>query len=64
MEMVLIFSYFQDGMKTIEHFRCYIEDLVKQLNIHKQTQDAERRTLIELRDQLKASMSTYKEVMK
>ena len=49
-------------MKTIEHFKCYIEDLVGQLGRIKQRQDAERRQLIELRDALKSSMSAYKEV--
>ena len=55
-------SYFVDGMKTIEHFRSYIEDLVSQLGSIKQRQDAERRKLVELRDAIRSSMSTYKEV--
>ena len=55
-------SFFQDGLKTIEHFRCYIEELVVQLGQLKQKQDAERRQLVELRDVLKNFMSSYKEV--
>ena len=55
-------SYFQDGLKTIEHFHCYIEELVIQLGRLKQKQDAERRNLVELRDVLRNFMSSYKEV--
>ena len=55
-------SYFQDGLKTIEHFHCYIEELVVQLARLKQNQDAERRKLVELRDVLRSFMSSYKEV--
>lgn len=55
-------SYFQDGLKTIEHFHCYIEELVVQLGRLKQKQDAERRNLVELRDVLRNFMSSYKEV--
>jgi len=55
-------SYFQDGLKTIEHFHCYIEELVVQLGRLKQKQDAERRNLIELRDVLRTFMSSYREV--
>ena len=59
---ILDFSYFQDGMKTIEHFNSYIEELVGQLSSIKQRQDLERRKLIELRDQIKTSITAYKEV--
>ena len=55
-------SYFQDGLKTIEHFQAYIEELVVQLGQLKQKQDAERRKLVELRDVLRTFMSSYKEV--
>lgn len=55
-------SFFQDGLKTIEHFHAYIEELVVQLGRLKQKQDAERRNLIELRDVLRTFMSSYREV--
>ena len=55
-------SYFQDGLKTIEHFRCYIEELVVELGRLKQKQDVERRNIVELRDVLRTFMSSYKEV--
>ena len=58
----LLGSYFQDGLKTIEHFHCYIEELVVQLGRLKQHQDAERRKLVELRDVLRTFMSSYKDV--
>ena len=57
-----IYSYFADGMKTIEHFKAYIEDLVGELAHIKQRQDADRRELVEMRDALRASMTSYKEV--
>lgn len=49
-------------MKTIEHFRCYIEELVGQLSKIKQEQDLERRGLVDMREALKAGMTDYKEV--
>ena len=55
-------SYFTDGLKTIEHFKCYIEELVVKLGSIKQRQDRERKRLVELRDTLKANVATYKEV--
>jgi len=57
-----VISYFQDGLKTIEHFHTYIEELVVQLSQLKQKQDAERRNIVELRDVLRNFMSSYKEV--
>jgi len=60
--LLCVCSYFQDGLKTIEHFHCYIEELVVQLGRLKQKQDAERRNLVELRDVLRNFMSSYKEV--
>ena len=49
-------------MKTIEHFKCYIEELVSQLGDVKQRQDSERRELLELREAIKSTM-TVKEVV-
>lgn len=57
------FSFFQDGLKTIEHFHSYIDALVTKLSVVRQRQDTERRKLCELREALKSTMTTYKEVM-
>lgn len=49
------FSYFQDGLKTIEHFGSYVADLSVKLQKIRQTQDEERRRLTELRSLLRSS---------
>lgn len=49
------FSYFQDGLKTIEHFGSYVADLSVKLQKIRQTQDEERRRLTELRNLLRSS---------
>ncbi|XP_029635615.1 arf-GAP with SH3 domain, ANK repeat and PH domain-containing protein 2 isoform X4 [Octopus sinensis] len=54
-------TLFQDGIKTINHFSSFIDGLVGQLRKIKQRQDEERKQLIELRDVLKNSMSSFKE---
>ncbi|KAL5013645.1 hypothetical protein ScPMuIL_007915, partial [Solemya velum] len=54
-------NFFQDGLKTINHFQTFVEELVIQLNTIKQRQDNERKQLIELREALKSSMTSYKE---
>ncbi|XP_044009477.1 arfGAP with SH3 domain, ANK repeat and PH domain-containing protein isoform X3 [Aphidius gifuensis] len=48
-------NYFQDGLKTIEHFGSYIVDLSVKLQKIRQTQDEERRRLTELRSLLRSS---------
>ncbi|XP_039761662.1 arfGAP with SH3 domain, ANK repeat and PH domain-containing protein isoform X3 [Pararge aegeria] len=48
-------NYFQDGLKTIEHFGVYIADLSVQLQKIRQQQDDERRRLLELRNMLRAA---------
>lgn len=53
--------FFQDGLKTLKHFQDFVEDLLKQLVKIKQRQESERKQLIELRDALKGSMTSYKE---
>lgn len=50
-----ISSYFQDGLKTIEHFGSYVVDLSMKLQKIRQAQDEERRRLMELRSLLKSS---------
>ncbi|CAD1474710.1 unnamed protein product, partial [Heterotrigona itama] len=47
--------YFQDGLKTIEHFGSYVADLSVKLQKIRQTQDEERRRLTELRNLLRSS---------
>ncbi|XP_023289045.1 arfGAP with SH3 domain, ANK repeat and PH domain-containing protein [Orussus abietinus] len=48
-------NYFQDGLKTIEHFGSYVADLSIKLQKIRQTQDEERRRLTELRSLLRSS---------
>lgn len=52
---LLFFSYFKDGLKTIEHFGTYIDDLSAKLNSIKQKQDEERKKLLELRNLLRST---------
>uniref|UniRef100_T1KWX7 ArfGAP with SH3 domain, ANK repeat and PH domain-containing protein n=1 Tax=Tetranychus urticae TaxID=32264 RepID=T1KWX7_TETUR len=48
-------SYFQDGLKTIEHFNYYIAELSSKLQTIKQRRDEERKSLIELRTLLRST---------
>ncbi|XP_011502913.1 PREDICTED: arf-GAP with SH3 domain, ANK repeat and PH domain-containing protein 1 isoform X2 [Ceratosolen solmsi marchali] len=48
-------NYFQDGLKTIEHFGSYVVDLSMKLQKIRQAQDEERRRLMELRSLLRSS---------
>lgn len=50
-------NYFQDGLKTIEHFSGYISELATKLQKIRQKQDEERKKLIELRNTLRSSPS-------
>lgn len=52
-----IFSYFQDGLKTIEHFSGYIKELATKLQKIRQKQDEERKKLVDLRNTLRNSPS-------
>lgn len=56
------FSYFQDGLKTIEHFGNYVADLSMKLQKIRQKQDEERRRLTELRTLLRNAPGLEKEV--
>ena len=60
--LLLFFSYFQDGLKTIEHFGSYIQDLSQGLQRIRQKQDEERKQLADLRQLLKSSPVFDKEV--
>lgn len=55
-------NYFQDGLKTIEHFGVYVADLSVQLQKIRQQQDDERRRLLELRSMLRAAAPQDREV--
>lgn len=55
-------NYFQDGLKTIEHFGVYVADLSVQLQRIRQQQDDERRRLFELRNMLRAAAPQDREV--
>ncbi|XP_067010405.2 arfGAP with SH3 domain, ANK repeat and PH domain-containing protein isoform X2 [Anabrus simplex] len=54
-------NYFQDGLKTIEHFGSYVADLSIKLQKIRQKQDEERRRLLELRALLRSSPGLDKE---
>ena len=49
------FRYFHDGLKTIENFGTYIEDLVNNLAIIRQNSFEEKRDLEDVRNMLKTS---------
>lgn len=52
---IFINSYFKDGLKTIEHFGTYIEDLTSKLQAIRQKQDEEKKRLVELRTLLRST---------
>ncbi|XP_071390905.1 arf-GAP with SH3 domain, ANK repeat and PH domain-containing protein 2b [Centroberyx affinis] len=51
-------NFFQDGLKAVENLKPSIEKLATDLTTIKQTQDGERKQLIQLRDVLKASLQS------
>lgn len=55
-------SYFQDGLKTIEHFGVYVADLSVKLQKIRQKQDEERRRLMDLKCLLRNAPGIDKEV--
>ncbi|XP_012162223.1 arfGAP with SH3 domain, ANK repeat and PH domain-containing protein isoform X1 [Ceratitis capitata] len=48
-------NYFKDGLQTIEHFGTYISDLSEKLQLIKQKQDEDRRSLLDLRTLLRST---------
>ena len=62
----MIFSvcvrFYQEGLKTLNHFQPFIENVNGELMKIKQIQNKERAELIELRDSLKGTLATYKDV--
>jgi hypothetical protein len=59
---VLIYSYFQDGLKTMEHFGSYVGILTQSLTKIRQKQDDERKKLTEMRNLLRTTPVLEKEV--
>lgn len=59
---LLFDSFHQESLESIGKFESYIETLISQLQGIKQKQYSDRQQLVELRDALKNSMSSYKEV--
>lgn len=53
--------FHQESLESIGRFESYIETLISQLQGIKQKQYLDRQQLVELRDALKNSMSSYKE---
>ncbi|XP_060537226.1 arfGAP with SH3 domain, ANK repeat and PH domain-containing protein [Cylas formicarius] len=54
-------NYFQDGLKTIEHFGNYVADLSVKLQKIRQAHDDEKRKLTDLRNLIKSTPSIEKE---
>ncbi|CAL1585756.1 unnamed protein product [Knipowitschia caucasica] len=50
------YNFFQDGLKAVETLKPSVEKLVTDLSTIKQTQDTERKQLLQLRDLLKTSL--------
>uniref|UniRef100_A0A673BQV8 ArfGAP with SH3 domain, ankyrin repeat and PH domain 2b n=1 Tax=Sphaeramia orbicularis TaxID=375764 RepID=A0A673BQV8_9TELE len=51
-------NFFQDGLKAVESLRPSVDKLATDLTAIKQSQDGERKQLVQLRDVLKASLQT------
>ncbi|XP_029352341.1 arf-GAP with SH3 domain, ANK repeat and PH domain-containing protein 2b [Echeneis naucrates] len=51
-------NFFQDGLKAVESLKPSVEKLATDLTSIKQTQDGERKQLLQLRDILKASLQS------
>ena len=55
-------SFYRDGLKTIEHFQSYIDELAENVHKIKLRHDEEKKKLVDLRNLLKTSLSLDKEV--
>ncbi|XP_062292895.1 arf-GAP with SH3 domain, ANK repeat and PH domain-containing protein 2b isoform X2 [Scomber scombrus] len=51
-------NFFQDGLKAVESLKPSVEKLATDLTAIKQTQDGERKQLVQLRDVLKTSLQS------
>ena len=49
------FRYFSEGLKMVEHFGGYVEDLSSKLGLIASDQEKERRELVEITNTLKNS---------
>ncbi|XP_022101449.1 arf-GAP with SH3 domain, ANK repeat and PH domain-containing protein 1-like isoform X3 [Acanthaster planci] len=54
-------SFYRDGLKTIEHFQSYIDELAENVHKIKMRHDEEKKKLMDLRNLLKTSLSLDKE---
>ncbi|XP_063953645.1 arf-GAP with SH3 domain, ANK repeat and PH domain-containing protein 1-like isoform X5 [Lytechinus pictus] len=54
-------NYFRDGLKTVDHFQSYIDELSSHVSQIKARQDEERKKLFELKLTLKNSLNIEKE---
>ena len=55
-------SYFTDGVKTMEHFTSYVEELCTHTHKIKMKHDEEKKQLLDLKNSLKNALSLDKEV--
>uniref|UniRef100_A0A8C1T8N3 ArfGAP with SH3 domain, ankyrin repeat and PH domain 2b n=1 Tax=Cyprinus carpio TaxID=7962 RepID=A0A8C1T8N3_CYPCA len=51
-------NFFQDGLKVVDKLKPFMEKLATDLTANKQTQDAERKQLMQLRDILKSALQS------
>lgn len=61
--LIIFSSYFQDGLKTIEHFGNYVADLSVKLQKIRQKHDEERRKLLDLKNIIHKTPCIEKEVI-
>ena len=55
-------SYFQDGLRSLEHISAYIQTLSATLHKIRQKQEEERKKLVDVKNLLRASSVFDKEV--
>ncbi|XP_051951896.1 arf-GAP with SH3 domain, ANK repeat and PH domain-containing protein 2b isoform X2 [Xyrauchen texanus] len=51
-------NFFQDGLKVVDNLKPFMEKLATDLTTNKQTQDVERKQLLQLRDILKSALQS------
>ncbi|XP_042633757.1 arf-GAP with SH3 domain, ANK repeat and PH domain-containing protein 2-like [Cyprinus carpio] len=51
-------NFFQDGLKVVDTLKPFMEKLAADLTVNKQTQDTERKQLMQLRDILKSALQS------
>ena len=60
--LVSFCSFYREGLKTIENFQSYIDELSENVHKIKMRHDEEKKKLLDLRNLLKTSLSLDKEV--